>query len=135
MFRELFVLNLVLQNLWLLICRLNSIACRSTPVKPAVNPYQQKRHPKTQNETQIFILNIINTHVYFHLLYMYTDPYYIRITIPDRPNQTDQTRPTKPDRPNQTDQKDGTESLRNKRIFTEYFNLKCAIFISIYLLI
>ena len=55
--------------------------CRSTSVKPAVKPYLQKIHPKTQNKTQTFIFTPTNIHVHFHLLYLYTDPYYKLITL------------------------------------------------------
>ena len=72
---------------------------RSTPVKSAVNLYLQKTHLKTQNETHIFIVNLMNTHVYLHLFYMYT-------ICTDHPSELIQTR---------------TELLRNKRIFTELF--------------
>ena len=34
--------------------------CRSTPAKPAVNPYQHKRHPNAQNKLK---------HYYFHSNY------------------------------------------------------------------
>ena len=61
--------------------------CRSPPGKPVVNPYLQKRHTKTQNEAQTFLLNLKHTHVYLYLLHTYTDPYNIRITTPDRPRK------------------------------------------------
>ena len=49
----------------ILITRLNSSAilltfclqnCRSTPVRPTVNPYQQKRHPIAQSKLRLLYL-------------------------------------------------------------------------------
>ena len=38
-------------------------------------PLPAQETSQESKDTQIFILNLINTHVCLHLLYMYTDPY------------------------------------------------------------
>ena len=58
--------------------------CHSTPAKPAVNPYQQRRHPNAQNKLRLYIPSkfyIKNFRVQFRLSYIYTDPYFKWITL------------------------------------------------------
>ena len=60
--------------------------CRSTPTWPVVKPYQRKRHPNAQTPDSNIItffqtLNKNNCDTYLQLLYLYTDPYFIRIHI------------------------------------------------------
>ena len=57
--------------------------CRSTPAKPTASPYQNKRHPKTQNKLKLLYYNIVyyikvQTKI-FILMYILTDTYCIRV--------------------------------------------------------
>ena len=54
------------------------------PAKPAVNPYQQNGHTNAQSKLRpLYFIHTLNQkfHVHSILSYLYTDPYYIRITL------------------------------------------------------
>ena len=58
--------------------------CHSTTAKPQVNTYKQKKHPNTQNKLKLLhAIQVLPSHVQvdYHLSYLYTGPYYIRITL------------------------------------------------------
>ena len=61
----------------------NGSACRSIPAKPAVNLYQQKRHPIAQSKLRLsYSHSDFKPKTFIHM-YIYTDTYFIRNSSPN----------------------------------------------------